>query len=120
MPGALETKSKAFALQIIRLCNDLRSSGRERVLVNQLIRSGTSVGANIREANYAQGRADFISKLHIALKECAESEYWLELLIDAGFYSDPAALELCREIKRLLIASLNTAKGGAHAEAKLL
>lgn len=113
MPGVLDTKSKDFALRIIKLCNALRSSGRERVLINQLIRSGTSVGANIREANYAHGRADFIAKLHIALKECAESEYWLELLIEAGFCSDREALELCREIKRLLISSLNTAKGGA-------
>ena len=113
----LRNLSMDFSVSVIRLCDKVRGHAS---LKNQLERAASSIGANIYEANYAQSRADFILKLHIALKECAESEYWLELLIDAGFYSDPAALELCREIKRLLIASLNTAKGGAHAEAKLL
>lgn len=80
------------------------------MLTNQLIRSGTSIGANIREAFYAHGKADFIAKLQIALKECSESEYWLELLIESGYYSNSAILEQCIELKKLLIASLNTAK----------
>jgi len=80
------------------------------VLTNQLIRSGTSVGANIREAFYAHGTADFIAKLQIALKECAESEYWLELLIESGYYDDSSVLEHCVEMKKLLIASVNTAR----------
>ena len=80
------------------------------MLTNQLIRSGTSVGANIREAFYAHSKADFIAKLQIALKECAESEYWLELLIESGYYEDRLILNQCIEVKRLLIASLNTAK----------
>ena len=70
----LLVKSKAFALDIIRVCNEIKKSRRESVLTNQLIRSGTSIGANIREAFYAHGKADFIAKLQIALKECSESE----------------------------------------------
>ena len=80
------------------------------MLSNQLIRSGTSVGANIREAFYAHSKADFIAKLQIALKECSESEYWLELLIESGYWNDTSILEQCREVKRILIASVNTAK----------
>ena len=110
MASALLDKSKAFALQIIKVCNTIKKEKKESVLTNQLIRSGTSVGANIREAFYAHGRADFIAKLQIALKECSESEYWLELLIESGYYEDPAVLEQCIEVKKLLISSLNTAK----------
>ena len=106
----LQEKSKAFALDIIKVCNEIKCSKRESVLTNQLIRSGTSVGANIREAMYAHGKADFIAKLHIALKECSESEYWLELLIESGYYDNSAILKQCTEVKRLLIASINTAK----------
>ena len=79
-------------------------------MTNQLVRSGTSVGANIREAFYAHGRADFIAKLQIALKECSEGECWLELLIESGYYEDKGILEQCVEIKKLLISSINTAK----------
>ena len=106
----LITKSKEFALQIIKVCNYVKQSKKESVLTNQLIRSGTSVGANIREAFYGHGTADFISKLQIALKECSESEYWLELLIESGYYSDKSVLDRCVEIKRILISSINTAK----------
>ena len=110
MASVLQEKSKAFALQIIKVCNEIKLSKRESVLTNQLIRSGTSVGANIREAMYAHGKADFIAKLQIALKECSESEYWLELLIESGYWGDHAILEQCREVKRILISSINTAK----------
>ena len=103
-------KSKAFALDIIRVCNDIKQNKRESVLTNQLIRSGTSIGANIREAFYAHGKADFIAKLQIALKECSESEYWLELLLESGYYSDKTIFDKCIEVKRILIASINTAK----------
>ena len=105
----LIAKSKSFALQIIRVCNEIKQEKRESILTNQLIRSGTSVGANIREAFFAHGKADFIAKLQIALKECSESEYWLELLIESGYYSNKEILNLCIEVKRLLISSLNTA-----------
>ena len=103
-------KSKAFALEIIRVCNEIKRSQRESILTNQLVRSGTSIGANIREAFYAHSKADFIAKLQIALKECSESEYWLELLIESGYYCDKSILDQCVEIKRILIASINTAK----------
>ena len=106
----LLNKSKAFALEVIRVCNDIKRSQKESILTNQLVRSGTSIGANIREAFYAHSKADFIAKLQIALKECSESEYWLELLIESGYYGDKAILNQCVEIKRILISSINTAK----------
>ena len=110
MSSPLLEKSKAFALAIIKVCNEVKQTKRESILTNQLVRSGTSIGANIREAFYAHGRADFIAKLQIALKECAESEYWLELLLESGYYEDKAILGQCIELKKLLIASVNTAK----------
>ena len=110
MGSPLQEKSKAFALQVIKVCNEVKDKKRESVLTNQLLRSGTSVGANIREAFYAHGRADFIAKLQIALKECSESEYWLELLLESGYYESRSILEQCIEIKKLLISSINTAK----------
>ena len=113
MSSPLLDKSKAFALAIIKVCNHIKSSKRESVLTNQLVRSGTSIGANIREAFYAHGKADFIAKLQIALKECSESEYWLELLIESGYYDDRKILEQCIEVKKILIASINTAKNSA-------
>lgn len=103
-------KSKEFALGIIRVCNEIKASKRETVLTNQLIRSGTSVGANIREAFYGHSKADFIAKLQIALKECSESEYWLELLIESGYCNDSNILDKCIEVKKILISSINTAK----------
>ena len=106
----MQEKSKAFALRIIRVCNEVKEKKRESVLTNQLIRSGTSVGANIREAFYAHGKADFIAKLQIALKECAESEYWLELLLEGNYTENRSTLEHCTEVKKMLIASINTAK----------
>ena len=107
----LLTKSKAFALEIIRVCNEIKRSQKESILTNQLVRSGTSIGANIREAFYAHSKADFIAKLQIALKECSESEYWLELLIESGYYGDKTILDRCIEIKKILVSSINTAKG---------
>ena len=103
-------KSKSFALEIIRICNEIKRSQKESILTNQLVRSGTSVGANIREAFYAHSKADFIAKLQIALKECSESEYWIELLIESGYYQNKETLQNCVELKRILIASINTAK----------
>lgn len=110
MESPLLNKSKAFALRIIEVCNEVKRERRESVLTNQLLRSGTSIGANIREAFYGHGRADFAARLQIALKECSESEYWLELLIESGNYSDSSVLNDCIEIKKLLIASINTTK----------
>ncbi len=110
MDSPLILKSKQFALNIIKVCNRIKSEKRESILTNQLIRSGTSIGANIREAFYGHGRNDFIAKLQIALKECSESEYWLELLIESGYFDDTTILSQCIEIKKILISSINTAK----------
>ena len=110
MESPLMIKSKDFALEIIKVCNYIKQNRKERVLTEQLIRSGTSVGANIREAFYGHGTADFIAKLQISLKECSESEYWLELLIESGYYDDREILDMCIEVKKLLITSINTAK----------
>ena len=103
-------KSKAFALDVIRACKKLREVKCEAALINQFLRFGTSIGANIREAFYAHSKPDFIAKLQIALKECSESEYWIELLLESGYYADKSLLEKCTEVKRILISSINTAK----------
>ena len=99
-------KSKELALEVIKLCNEVKTVKKESILTNQLVRSGTSVGANIREAFYAHGKADFIARLHIALKECAESEYWIELLLEGGYTDNRIVLEHCVEVKKILIASI--------------
>ena len=106
----LIVKSKALALEVIKVCKELRNAKCESALINQFLRSGTSVGANIREAFYAHSKADFVAKLQIALKECSETVYWVELLLESGYYNDNALLEKCTEVKRILIASINTAK----------
>ena len=103
-------KSKTFALNVIQVCKYLLVEKCESALINQFLRSGTSIGANIREAFYAHGKADFIAKLQIALKECSETEYWVELILESGYYHDKTLLDKCTEIKRILIASINTAK----------
>ena len=115
MGSPLLDKSKAFALRIIKVCNEVKREKKESILTNQLVRSGTSIGANIREAFYAHGKADFVAKLQIALKECSESEYWLELLIESGYYEDTSILNQCIEIKQLLISSINTAKNNQRS-----
>ena len=109
----LRDKSKEFAKQIVLLCRDIKSTHRESVLTNQLLRSGTSIGANLHEAQYAQGTKDFISKLEIAQKECYETEYWLELLFETGYVPETQYKILqntCGAIRRMLIASITTTK----------
>ena len=109
----LRDKSKEFAKQIVILCREIKSNHKEAVLTNQLLRSGTSVGANLHEAQYAQGTKDFISKLEIAQKECYETEYWLELLFETGYMTEEQYKPLkndCGAIRRMLIASINTVK----------
>ena len=115
----LRCKSKDFAKQIVFLCRDVKSKYKESVLTNQLLRSGTSIGANIHEAQYAQGKKDFISKLEIAQKECFETEYWLELLFEIGYIPESTYKPLqnqCGAIRRMLISSLKTAKERAIDE----
>ena len=112
--NALIEKSISFAARIVKLHRYLTQTQKETVISRQIVRSGTSIGANINEANYGQSRSDFIAKLHIALKETAETEYWLRLLV-LSEYLDQATgdsmVKDCLELKRLLVASLNTAKG---------
>lgn len=106
-------KAKDFAVEIVNLCRNIKTEKRESVLTNQLLRSGTSIGANIHESKYAHTTADFIAKMQISLKECYESEYWLELLYRTGYISDEQYRPLqntCGTIRRMLISSINTAK----------
>lgn len=105
--------SKSFAVDIVNTCSDMKDTKRVNVLVNQMLRSGTSIGANIHEANYAASRADFINKLQIALKECYETDYWLSLLHDTNHLPVSAYQDLfaqCSKLRKLLIASITTAK----------
>ena len=100
-------KAKDFAVEIIDMCNNIKKTKRESVLTNQLIRSGTSVGANIHESKYAHSTADFVAKMQIALKECYESEYWMELLNRTGYIEDrqyKTMLNNCGQIRRMLKA----------------
>lgn len=106
----LRDLSTDFAVKAIKLTETIH---RHRSIVNQLERSATSIGANIREANYAHGKADFIAKLRIALKECYETEYWIEIFVKSDILGREAARELytlCGTIRRMLISSINTAK----------
>ena len=106
-------KSISFAARIVKLHQHLIKDKKETVISKQIVRSGTSIGANINEANYGQSKADFISKMHIALKETAETEYWIKLLYMSEYIDDRMSnslLDDCLEIKRILISSINTAK----------
>ena len=113
MKKVIQRKSFQFALRIVKLCNYLQAEKREFIMAKQLLRCGTSIGANVAESEHAQSRADFCSKLNIALKESAETDYWLRLLYEAGYlntaefqsvYSD------CKEIESLLAAIVKTTK----------
>ena len=106
-------KSLAFASRIIKLYQYLTTAKQELVISKQIVRSGTSIGANINEANYGQSKDDFISKMHIALKETSETEYWLRLLTMSEYLTNDMGDSLltdCLELKRMLVASINTAK----------
>ena len=106
-------RSIAFSVRIIKLHNFLTQEKREYIISKQIFRCGTSIGANISEANYAQSKADFISKLHIAAKECGETEYWLRVLCDSGLISKKSfesIIKDCLDLKHMLLALLNTSK----------
>jgi len=104
-------KSKVFAIRTIRLYQHLQSEKKEFVLSKQLLRSGTSIGANIKESVYAQSTKDFVSKLRIALKEASEAEYWIELLFETGYITEKEFLSIhsdCVELIKILISIINS------------
>lgn len=105
--------SLIFSSKIIKLQQYLTKQKKETIISKQIIRSATSIGANINEANYGSSKADFIAKMHIALKECAETEYWIRLLREAEYITDEIfniLISDCLSIKKMLVATLNTAK----------
>ncbi len=105
--------SKQFAIDIVNICTEVKESRKGNVLINQLLRSGTSIGANIHEANYAASKADFINKLQIALKECYESDYWLEIFKETKIITEEKYAIIynkCSKIRKMLISSITTAK----------
>ena len=113
----LRTKSYAFALRIVKLYKYLAFETKEFVLSKQILRSGTSIGANIVEGNRGQSKTDFVHKLSIALKEADETEYWLNLLRDGDFITAAQAESLladCLELQKMLTSSIKTAKGRIH------
>ena len=112
----LKSKSYSFALRIVNLYKHLASQQKEYVLSKQVLRSGTSVGANVTEGNRAQSKMDFVHKLSIALKEADETEYWLNLLRDSSFITEQQAESLladCTELQKMLTSSIKTAKSNS-------
>lgn len=106
--------SKQFAVDIINTCSDIKDTKKANVLINQLLRCGTSIGANIHEGNYASSKADFLNKFQISFKECYETDYWLEIFKDAEMISKDKYEDLyfkCSKIRKLLATSITTAKG---------
>ncbi|MGN1306421.1 MAG: four helix bundle protein [Faecousia sp.] len=101
-----------MAVDVVNFCKWLMYEKKEFIMSKQLLRSGTSIGANIHEAHYAISKADFISKMQIALKEASETEYWLIVLQSTGYFDERFAKlpELCSALVRMLTSTLNTAK----------
>ena len=113
------TKSKLFAIRIIRFYKYLTEEKKEFIISKQLMRSGTSIGANIRESYFAQSQADFVHKLNIALKEADETAYWLELLVESNMIEEHMFNSLYTDVKEiiaLLVASIKTAKEKTAAQ----
>ena len=109
----LRDKSYQFSIRIVRLCQFLQKNKKEFVLSKQVLRSGTAVGALIREAEFGQSKADFTSKMSIALKEANETDYWLSLLMDTDYISESQFLSLqpdCKELIAMLVATVKTSK----------
>ena len=111
--GILRDKSYSFAVEVVKLCRKLTEGKKEYVISRQLLRSGTSIGAQTRESVYAQSKADFVNKLSIALKEANETMYWLDLLRDTNYIDEQEYENLsacCQELLKLLTSSIKTAK----------
>lgn len=106
-------KSMAFAIRIVKLCQFLNNTHHEYVLSKQIMRSGTSIGALVRESEHAQSKADFISKMSIALKEANETEYWLILLKETDYLDENlfnSLIDDCKQLLRILISIIKTTK----------
>jgi len=119
MESILRNKSYLFALRIIKLYKFLKNEKKEYVLSKQVLRSGTSVGALVREAEYAQSKKDFINKLSISLKEANETDYWLSLLKDSEYISKEMHESIkpnITELIKMLTASINTTKESARSK----
>ena len=113
MNNAIEEKSFHFSVRIVKLCRFLQENKKEYILSKQLMRSGTSIGANIIESQQAQSRADFVSKLNIALKEAVETNYWLRLLHATDYLTDSEYTSMitnCKELEKLLTAIIKTTR----------
>ncbi len=113
----IKDKSFAFALRIVKLYQFLCGTKKEYVLSKQILRSGTSIGANVRESEHGQSKADFIHKISISLKEANETDYWLELLFQAGYLDDKMYQSMkqdCEEILKILTAIVKTSKASSN------
>ena len=113
MENTVRQKSYAFAVRIVRLCKHLANTKNEYIMSKQLLKAGTSIGANVAESEHAQSRPDFASKLNIALKEAAETDYWLQLLRETDYLSEKeftSIMKDCKEIESLLASIVKTLK----------
>ena len=113
MDNSIQEKSFRFAVRIVKLCRYLQNEKKEFILTKQLLRSGTSIGANVSESQQAQSRADFTSKLNIALKEAVETDYWLRLLYETGYLTKTQFVSIisdCDELEKLLVTIVKSTK----------
>ena len=113
MENIIVIKSKTFAIRIVKLSKYLNDNKKEYVLSKQILKSGTSIGANVKEAIRGQSKADFYAKMNIALKEASETEYWLEILNETDYIETPefkAVLADCVEIEKILVSILKTTR----------
>ncbi len=113
MNHPIQEKSFRFAVRIVNLCKYLQTEQKEYILSKQLLRSGTSIGANVSESQQAQSRPDFVNKLNIALKEASETEYWLRLLSETEYLTKEQFDSIfadCDEVKSLLVAIVKSSK----------
>ena len=118
-PSPLRTKSRNFAIRIIKLYQTLRTEKKEYILSNQILKSGTSIGANIAESECAFSKKDFLAKVYIALKECNETLYWLDLLHETGYLTEEGFRGLwmdCNELRKMLSATTKTVSEHLEAE----
>jgi four helix bundle protein len=117
--NTIKHKSKHFAVRIVNLYKYLTNEKKEYILSKQILRSGTSIGANIAESECAISQKDFMSKIYIALKECSETMYWLELLNETEYLSDKEFISLyndCEEMKKMMQSTTKTLKAKTHSD----